>query len=92
MSDVEHWREYLARNTAPECKAQAVCVNGRHCIDAGRCLRSGEVAVVPASQLARAVRLLREAQAHMDWLPDTPVGRRARWAADVDALDRTGGQ
>jgi hypothetical protein len=32
----------------PECKAQAVCVNGRHCWEAGQCLRSGDVLVVPA--------------------------------------------
>jgi hypothetical protein len=52
-------RQHLDRVTVPECKAQAVCVNGRHCIDAGCCLRSGEVAVVPATQLAGAVEALR---------------------------------
>lgn len=41
---------------------------------------------VPAD---RATALLREAQRSMTWHPCVPVGRRSRWAADVDALDIT---
>ena len=33
----------------PECKAQAVCVNGSHCWEAGRCLRDPAVAPSPSS-------------------------------------------
>jgi hypothetical protein len=39
-----------------------------------------------AAQLAEALSLLREAQAHMNWPSAVPTGRRLRWAADVDAL------
>lgn len=52
------------------------------------------ITVVPKAELERvrqqlegAVALLREAQRSMHWDDSVPVGRRFRWATDVDALD-----
>lgn len=79
MSDIE--RDYATARDLIR-KAEAAGVSEDHALrDAVKRLHGAAITN------AGAVVLLREAQRLMTWDESVPVGRRVRWATDVDALD-----